>query len=350
MATPNTQKSLSSSQASCANRRRPKCKSKSKNTVTRDQVFGGKLSPPSNPPDVAYQPWFHVTLVDVATTNVTYDVISITSILKHQLDPENRGFNQTTTGDKRFILQMKLDSIRTWNLTGKVIALSVVDFIDTSSAQGGREQLCGYVDTGSTTSTPKVGFKYPLSHRQHVIRSDDKEGDIAICTISASTGDQLITYINLLFKFDGPVKLPTMFSSFQVLSDIRKHTEGTTTVLENQSEVLSHIRTSVRNPIYTLPFPAIDSTASEDASSNCSHEPKGYVDESLSETLLQRLSVMERQLTSLTRSGCLTHEEETPIEKVPYLQPMSPSVGPIETCTLETQSNTSSFCDLSPKT
>lgn len=164
-----------------------------------------------NPPDVTYQPWNSLTLVH-STTETTYTCCAqdVLAMLRKQVDPTGRGFNPSTSGDKRFVVQFKLHSIQAWNLTGKVLALAVDDYSEAQSAAGGRDQLCGLVDTGSQTHTPCVGYLLPASHRQMVIRTDDKQGSDQLFTITSGGGDQLIIYLKIAYRFDGPVTPPKL--------------------------------------------------------------------------------------------------------------------------------------------
>lgn len=180
--------------------------------VSFENLKGHKINPGPNPPNITYQPWNHVTVAHGLKTSESIQVKDIPELLKAQLDPEGRGFNQTTSGDKRFILQMKLKSVRAWNLTGNLIAMSVDDFIDTTAAKGGREQLCGLVDTGTTRHTPCVGYVFPMSHREHVLRSDDQEGEIYLVNVQLDTAATGMIYLDLSYKFDGPVKPPALTS------------------------------------------------------------------------------------------------------------------------------------------
>lgn len=180
--------------------------------VTRKQLDGGHFSPATNPPQVTYQPWNRVIIVHPFTATLTLKVQDLLYLIRSQVDPTNRGFNQTTSGDARFVLQICLHTISVWNLTGRVISLAVDDFSDTRAGTGGRDQLCGLVDTGSTTHTPCIGYKYPSSLQHHVLRTDDNEGGVILLTSQSGTGDQCVLYLTLTYRFDGPVKAPNILS------------------------------------------------------------------------------------------------------------------------------------------
>lgn len=183
------------------------------NIVTKRDLNGGKITPPSNPPDVAYQPWFHVTLVDsFSSTKYDCKTNTIIKLLRRQLDPEKRGLNQETSGDKRFVVQIRIFSVQAWNLTGRLLALTVDDFSEAKSAAGGRDQLCGIVDTGSQNHTPCVGYLLPSALRQMVIRTDDIQGDDYIYTLTSGTSDQCVVYTRIAFRFDGPVRPPNLIT------------------------------------------------------------------------------------------------------------------------------------------
>lgn len=175
-------------------------------------VKGKILRLNTNPPVVNYQPWNHITLVKFFKATESVQAQHILALLRSQADPTKRGFNQTQTGDARFVIQMKLKSIRAWNLTGKIIALSVDDFNEQETAKGERDQLCGVIDTGTATHTPAVGYILPKNLQEKVIRTDDKQGADYLFTCQVGESDQGILYINIEYRFDGPVVLPKYFT------------------------------------------------------------------------------------------------------------------------------------------
>lgn len=179
-----------------------------RNYVTQRQVRGGRFTPAANPPDVDFQPWQHITLVAVKKGDFECKVIDIQSLLRSQLDPTSHGFNQTTTGEDRFMVQIHLLSVTSWNLSGRTIALSVEDFSESGSAAGGRDQLCGLVDTGTGQHIPRVGYRLPIALAQQVLRADDKQGKDVLFFVQGRAEDQIYTYISVKYKFDGPARIP----------------------------------------------------------------------------------------------------------------------------------------------
>lgn len=214
--------------------------------VTRRQLQGGKQDVPVNPPSVTYQPWNSVTLVKTFQGNISVQANDILQMMRDQLDPTGRGFNATTSGDSRFVVQLRIFSVRAWNLTGRVLSLSVDDFGDYLPAQGGRDQLCGIVDTGTSTHTPAVGYDLPMSHRNHVIRTDDQTGTDYLFNIQSSPNDQCIAYIRLAYRFDGPVKAPQYLLPIDKILHHAKSTDvniqTTTTHLIELKGMVSELR------------------------------------------------------------------------------------------------------------
>lgn len=191
----------------------------SRDVVTKRDLHGGKITPRTNPPDVTYQPWVTVTLVHAFTSSLELSTSGVLALMRKQLDPTKRGFNQINTGDGRFVVQFKLYSVQVWNLTGKTVSLSVTDFTESESAAGGRDQLCGIVDTGSQTHTPCIGYLLPASHRQQVLRTDDKQGTDILFNIQAGSSDQCMTYIRIAYRFDGPVTPPKLLLPLDSIND-----------------------------------------------------------------------------------------------------------------------------------
>lgn len=160
--------------------------------------LGGSAQPPQDPPMVAYQPWNHLTLAWISAPGDT-NFGDLVNHIKAQLDPKSTGLAPSPS------VQMKVHSVKVWNLTDKTIALTVYDFHDTDDS----DQLCGMMDAGSTGS-PRLGYQLPLSHRSSVIRNDKDSGSRKLFTTSAASSSSLMNYVRLEWRFDGPVKGPTV--------------------------------------------------------------------------------------------------------------------------------------------
>lgn len=228
-----------------------------RDVVTKRDLHGGKISPRTNPPDVTYQPWNVVTLVHAFTNTLELSVSGVLTLMRKQLDPTNRGFNQVQTGDGRFVIQLKLYSVQVWNLTGKTVSLSVSDFTESESASGGRDQLCGIVDTGSQTHTPCIGYLLPSSHRQHVLRTDDKQGTDVLFHIGAGSSDQCMVYIRVAYRFDGPVKPPKLLlpidSIGEKIDDLTNQSARSTRKIIGIDKILTRLKEISENTYAARP-------------------------------------------------------------------------------------------------
>lgn len=195
------------------------------NMVTRKEISGHKITPPSNPPDSTYQPWYNLTLVVPFKGQTDFTVGSLATSIRQQLDPTRRGMNWYGKQDEIYIVQLRLDSVSCWNLTtgSRMIALSVEDYHDTTSSKGGRDQLCGIIDTGGSGTAPKAGYRLPFSYRQVVLRNDDIEKDIVLAHINVGDTEMGLAHFKILFRFDGPSKIPMIFPDH--LSDISLATQ-----------------------------------------------------------------------------------------------------------------------------
>lgn len=174
--------------------------------VTSQQLNGGRLFTKTNPPDISYQPWNHLTLVHM-TKQTSVNFGDLVNVFKAQVDPTSKCL-ATTLG-----LQMKIHSIKVWNLTGHTVAMSVYDYIDSNND----DQLMGAMDTGTNTDLPSIGYQLPMTFRQHVMRNDKSTGSIKLYTTSAPEADTLATYIRLEWRFDGPVKAPEFDTPFMAM-------------------------------------------------------------------------------------------------------------------------------------
>lgn len=178
------------------------------NAVTFKNLEGGRFDPGTNPPSVDAQTWMHQVLVDtfkISAKGGTYTINIIAEQLRGQLDPTKHGMKQ----DSDYRIQFRLKSIRAWNLTGRLIGLSVEDFSDASKNTLSVDQLCGLIDTGSPTHTPALGYHLPLAHQSHVLRNDAENGGMHLCDITGGTGDTVMVYFSLMWRFDGPYRVPS---------------------------------------------------------------------------------------------------------------------------------------------
>lgn len=154
-----------------------------------------------------------------------------------QIDPIKTGLNT------KAVLNVKIHRVRAWNLTGNMIALSVDDFSTIDEAVRDTDTLCGLVDTGSTTHIPAVGYDLPDSLKNVVLRNSDgtpSDKDALLYHIMCAKEDSIIVYTNVLWKFDGPVKISNFEESMMsIVRSISRHTKET-------SKDAERIRKSVR--------------------------------------------------------------------------------------------------------
>lgn len=243
---------------------KPKIRNNSQQYVTKKQMMGGKFTPPTNPPDVTYIPWNPVTLVLTFTGQLTLTVNDIKRYIRKQLDPTGRGFNPLDSGDSRFVIQFRVHRIQCWNLTGRVISMSVEDFMDASSNSGGRDQLCGLVDTGTSTHTPAVGYQLPASHFHHVLRTDDRLSREEIVYFSAPSSDQCIAYLSMLYRFDGPAQHPSILSPIGEIQ--RTLNKVSSKILKSKdSSKVELVMNGIKYVAEAVAVIAADSCASDDA-------------------------------------------------------------------------------------
>lgn len=192
--------------------------------ITKSEVKGGKVTPPSNPPDITAQPWYPYVIVDTFKGSVTYSASDICKYFKERIDPTNHGLNAKSD----FRLQLRVVAINVWNLTGRFITLSVEDYTDSIAGSEGRDQLCGLLDSGTQLHTPAVGYKIPLGVRTHTLRNDDKQGGIQIFHSQAGTSDACLAHIHILWRFDGPITPPSL--NIPGIGDIETGLSGLTDI------------------------------------------------------------------------------------------------------------------------
>lgn len=185
----------------------------------------------SNPPPLTLSPWNKATLVMKANGEKTVKVSDIATTFADQLDPSKHGLLRADKRDSGLRVQLKFQSLRVYAPSALSVGLSVEDFNDNFNTKGGRDQLAGVMDIGTSAHPPALRYAYPLSHRQQVIRTDDLWWDVPIFDIAVATGVAWLAYIELLWMFDGPIK----FSS---------HAVGMTEILSAVEENTAAIRAS----------------------------------------------------------------------------------------------------------
>lgn len=167
--------------------------------VTIRSLNGGKMLTTNDPPPLTYQPWNHITLAWHSKPK-DHNFGDLVNQIKSQIDPNKNGFSD------KLAIQMKIHSVRVWNLTGKTISLTVYDYHDDDNV----DQLCGLMDAGANPGVPRIGYELPLSFRQQVMRNDSSTGKRNLFTTAATDADTILQYVRIEWRFDGPVKGPSI--------------------------------------------------------------------------------------------------------------------------------------------
>nr|QRD99871.1 MAG: hypothetical protein [Didymoteicho chaq virus] len=225
--------------------------SRSSKAVTRGELHGGKIHVPENPPEVTFQPWNPLVIVDSFTEKQDFSVHHLTRQMWLQLDPNTHAFKTCPVSNtsSEFRLLFKIQQIRAWALAGKMIALSVEDFLVPNKDLKVVDQLCGLVDVGNASHIPALGYRLPIAHQNCVFR-DSKETDQTLFQVIAD--GPAIVYINVLWRCDGPSKLPQFNAAAeQSLRDIRsfslQSTRDARKIRTNTDEVLTKLDEIIKN-------------------------------------------------------------------------------------------------------
>lgn len=225
--------------------------SRSSKAVTRGELHGGKIHVPENPPEITFQPWNPLVIVDSISNKQDFSVHHLTRQMWNQLDPNTHAFKACPSdfSTSEFRLLFKVQQIRAWALAGKMIALSVEDFLVPNKDLKVVDQLCGLVDVGNASHIPALGYRLPIAHQNAVFR-DSKETDQTLFQV-ISDGPAIV-YINVLWRCDGPSKLPQFNAaaeqslrdirnfSLQSTRDVRKTTMSMDKVLEKLDEIIKN--------------------------------------------------------------------------------------------------------------
>lgn len=209
--------------------------------VTKREMKGGMINVPSNPPIVSYQPWFQTTVVHSGMSgDITIKVSDLITQLQIQLDPTNHGFKERDSrGKSDTVLNIRLRSIRAWNLTGRMIALTVDDYSDADKAIRDVDALCGIVDTGSQAHIPAIGYEMPESHKNIVLRNgtdSSTDSGAVLYHIVCPSSDTCIIYTSIFWKFDGPAKFTSFHNS--MLTSVQQIERNVFHIENNVSRIL----------------------------------------------------------------------------------------------------------------
>nr|WOL30743.1 MAG: hypothetical protein [Chaq virus] len=227
------------------------------NFVTKREVRGGKLELSTNPPEVTYQPWMPLTVVHSGQSGeITMRVRDLCKQIANQIDPTGHGLKSYPEkwSANECIMQLRIRSVRVWNVTGRMIAISVDDFSDANKAIADVDTLCGLVDTGSNLHVPAVGYQLPISHQNIVLRNDVLTSNTIIYHVNCPSSDVCIIYTNLYFRFDGPAKFSSFNDTmFKLITRIRTETVRIQANVEdigkNVNEIKDHDRGTIGNAI-----------------------------------------------------------------------------------------------------
>lgn len=188
---------------------------------TRFETKGRKFSPGQNPPDVALKPFNQITMVHSGsgTTETSYDYTSqdLLGELIQQINPSGSPNGPDLKADH---IEMRVLTVKAWNLTGSKIAFSAYDHISNDNTT-----LCSIVDVGAKDSYPVIGYEFPSAHKEVVIKTGSKK----IYSLFTPKGNTVMIYTTLLWRFIGNPKFT--FS---------------TELLIHMSQKIDHMETSTR--------------------------------------------------------------------------------------------------------
>lgn len=202
---------------------------------------------PTNPPQIAYQPWYNLIVAKQHLGTLSLTPKLLVEAIRTQLDPHGHGFIPAGAFDASkvalpFRLQFRVHSVRAWNLTGRTLALAIDDFSVRNASD--QEQICGLVDCGTALHVPACGFKIPASLSNIVLRNDNDDADDTIVHVIAPSGNTCMTYVEVSWRFDGPIKVPTFATEMQKLLGSTNVIKKSTTTLQEDVSTLTGI---VRN-------------------------------------------------------------------------------------------------------
>lgn len=190
---------------------------------TKVGEFGSRYSPPTNPPDTTAQPWWSLVISSIRKPgDYTFDTL-VTDFLKQVgqgLTFNPTGYN-TDTG-KPFRIQLRVERVAVWNLSGRIVSLSVWDVEERHDATTQSTQtdlLGGWVDCGGANCFPSVGYSYPSSHHRRVYRPDPRYAEVKLFTTTGGSSDWILYHIHIHWRADGLTKFSTVKSEVEEITD-----------------------------------------------------------------------------------------------------------------------------------
>lgn len=241
--------------------RRIRAKKSKHQNITYSKLQGGRFDPGPNPPSFDGQKWMEQIIFDTFRFNSNnpggYKIGDIAKLIRKQLDPTAHGMNHD---ESSYRVQYQLKSIRAWNLTGRVIALSIEDYADTAKDKLAVDQICGLMDTGTSTHTPAIGFRLPLALQTSTLRNDAEHGEFHLCDVTGGVGDTLVVYFQLRWRFDGPFKAINAFTPVGELLRMTKRdmnvgfTTSTTKIVEAVESLHASLPETVVNQLHNAAY------------------------------------------------------------------------------------------------
>lgn len=185
--------------------------------------FGARYSPPTNPPDTTAQPWWPIVISSIRKPgDYTFNAL-VTDFLK-QVGTGNTFNPASYNTDKGtpFRLQVRVERVAVWNLSGRIVSLSVWDVEerhDASTETTQTDLLGGWVDCGGANCFPAIGYKYPSSHHRRVYRPDPRYSNVKLFTTTGGTNDWILHHIHVFWRADGTAQFATVKSEVEEITD-----------------------------------------------------------------------------------------------------------------------------------
>lgn len=178
----------------------------SKSSPLKTSINGRVIQPSADPTSFSRQPWNSINLDLHFSQAVVGTTIPITPATLNAALISQLGI---ATGTFEFRVQ----SLRTWNLTGGAVGMRVFDFF------GNNETLFTQVDYPGRNRWAKTGFVMPSTQRNNVLIGTSATPVVA--QVEADTaGNTIRVYASVLWRFLAGAPIPTLFSTFKITNDV----------------------------------------------------------------------------------------------------------------------------------
>lgn len=164
-------------------------------------AHGVQIRPSADPPSFIAGPWWPITVVLKADSDMTYVPLSLYTAVKEQLS-----WSAFVDTNKYGIpIEMRLVSVRSWGIGRKPVQLTIYDHL------GGKHRIAEISDYGTPTAYSRVGWKFGNIGTGDALQIEDTDPLFQVS--GGKTDNIVISYVQLLIRAQNAPKPVTTLES-----------------------------------------------------------------------------------------------------------------------------------------